>query len=442
MSLVHVFHTQLAALALPRGSALVAVSGGPDSVVLLDLLATSRDIHGLDLVVAHVDHGINTESARVAEQVEALAASYGLPFEGGRLALGPGTGETAARAARYAWLEEVRARSGAGVIFTAHHADDQAETVLMRVLAGSGPAGLTGMAMVSGRVVRPLLSVPRAELARYAEDKGLTTWLDPANSNQRHLRSWIRTELLPMLRGRVPDIDANLRRMSRQAARDRAAWDTVLQALPELDFREESEGISVAAPTLGGYDSPLAQAVILTAARRGGCQLGPSRIGRVLELLKTGTSGSWVPLGAGWAAELAFGRLRISRDVSAPAGGAMQWRLEGQRGEGAWGRWSFRWAPEIAPAQQTRSGMSAWFTFDALTVRGWLPGEKLKPLGGSGRRLIVRCFQEVRVPRGRRGSWPVLARNEEIIWIPGVCRSDALLPAEGTEALRIDAEYA
>jgi tRNA(Ile)-lysidine synthase len=86
--------------------------------------------------------------------------------------------------------------------------------------------------------------------------------------------------------------------------------------------------------------------------------------------------------------------------------------------------------------------MSAWFTFEGLTVRGWLPGEKLKPLGGSGRRLIVRCFQERRVPRSRRASWPVLAQNKEIIWIPGVCRSDALLPAEGTEALRVDAEYA
>ena len=70
------------------------------------------------------------------------------------------------------------------------------------------------------------------------------------------------------------------------------------------------------------------------------------------------------------------------------------------------------------------------------------PGEKLKPLGGTGRRLIVRCFQEVRVPRSRRGSWPVLAQNDNVIWIPGVCRSDARVPARGTEALRVDAEYA
>jgi tRNA(Ile)-lysidine synthetase-like protein len=139
-------------------------------------------------------------------------------------------------------------------------------------------------------------------------------------------------------------------------------------------------------------------------------------------------------------AELAFGRLRIWR--SAEEAGQRPWVLEGQRGEGAWGRWAFRWEPAIVPDQQPRTGLSAWFTFDPLTVRSWSPGEKLKPLGGTGRRLIVRCFQEVQVPRSRRGNWPVLARDKEIIWIPGVCRSDALLPARGTEALRVDAEYA
>jgi tRNA(Ile)-lysidine synthase len=86
--------------------------------------------------------------------------------------------------------------------------------------------------------------------------------------------------------------------------------------------------------------------------------------------------------------------------------------------------------------------MTAWFTFDPLTVRAWAAGERLKPLGGTGRRLVVRCFQEMRVPRSRRESWPVLAQNQEIIWIPGVCRSNLQLPSHGSEALRVDAEYA
>ena len=440
MSFLETFRGQIATLGLPPGPVLVAVSGGPDSVALLDLLVRSREVHSLDLIVAHVDHGIHPDSQKVAQQVRALAESYQLPVHVGQLALGPAAGETVARTERYAWLEALRSRLGAGVIFTAHHADDQVETVLMRVLGGSGPAGLAGMATVRGEVVRPLLAFPRAELLRHLEETGLQYWDDPANADSRHLRSWLRDQLLPMLRRRLPDVDAKIRRISTQAGRDRAAWDSVLDALPDLDFLADSEGISVAAQSLGGYDSALAQAVILAAARRAGCQLGPSRVGRVLALVRGGLSGSRVPLGGPWTAELAFGRLRIWRNVQ--SGLRSAWELEGESGRRSWGRWSFRWARATAPEQQERTGTSAWFTSNPLTVRTWSPGEKLRPLGGSGRRLVVRCFQEVRVPRSRRVTWPVLAQNQEIIWIPGVCRSDALLPAPGTEALRVDAEYA
>jgi tRNA(Ile)-lysidine synthase len=439
MTLLERFGAILASLRLPAGPALVAVSGGPDSVTLLDLLVRSRDVHRLELVVAHVDHGIHPDSGRVAEQVRELAQSYGLQFEGGRLQLGSDVGETAARRERYTWLEAARLRVGARYIVTAHHADDQVETVLMRVLEGSGPAGLAAMAPVNGCLVRPLLSFRRSQLLRHLEDVGLQTWLDPANADPRHLRSWIRSQLLPLARTRLPQVDARLERVARQAARDRAAWDAVLDALPELDFTAETDGISVAAPSLGGYDSPLTQAVILAAARRAGCRLGPARIGRVVSLLESGTSGARVPLGDGWMAELAFDRLRIVRNAPEAED---PWPLEGERGAGTWGRWAFRWQRDIVPERQSRAGLCAWFTPDALTVRAWSPGEKLMPLGGEGRRLIVRCFQELRVPRSRRPSWPVLARDEEIIWIPGVCRSDALLPRKGTEALRVDAEYA
>jgi tRNA(Ile)-lysidine synthase len=287
--------------------------------------------------------------------------------------------------------------------------------------------------------VRPLLSVPRTDLLRYLEETGLPSWQDPANTDPRHLRSWLRHHLLPMLRHRLPDVDSKLQRISSQAGRDRAAWDSVLDVLPELDFAAENDAISVAATPLGGYDSPLAQAVILAAARRAGCQLGPSRVGRVLSLVKSGESGSAVPLGRGWTAELAFGRLRIGRNVGTSKRSA--WVLDGQSGRGSWGGWTLRWAVDTVPDRQERTGMSAWFTLDPLTVRGWSPGEKLRPLGGTGRRLVVRCFQEVRVPRSRRVTWPVLAQDQEIIWIPGVCRSDALVPARGTEALRVDAEH-
>lgn len=409
-------------------------------MALLDLLARSLDVHGQELVVAHVDHGIHPKSHVVAEQVQALAGTYGLPGRTGRLNLGPDAGETEARSQRYAWLDSLAGQLDAKVIFTAHHADDQMETVLMRVLAGSGPAGMAGMATTRGRLVRPLLPFRRAALLDHLEEVGLTSWTDPANSDPRHLRSWIRTDLLPAVRSRLPAIDENLLRTGRQAARDRAAWDALLDVLPGLDVAVEPDGISVAAPLLGGYDSPLAHALILAVARRVGCQLGPVRLSRVVGLLQVGTSGTRVPLGGDWFAELAFGRLRLCRKMSSIMPGLLA--LEGQSGEATWGAWRFRWAPAVTPEHQERVGLTAWFSPNSLLVRAWAAGEKLKPLGGTGRRLVVRCFQDMRVPRSRRELWPVVARHQEIIWIPGVCRSDVQLPSHGSEAVRVDAEYA
>jgi tRNA(Ile)-lysidine synthase len=440
MTLLGRFTAHLPTLGLAGDRTLIAVSGGTDSVVLLDLMVQSQEQHGLALVVAHVDHGIHAESGRVAHRVRLLADSYGLPIEVGQLTLGPGASETVARAQRYAWLEETRARVGAELILTAHHSDDQVETVLMRVLAGSGPAGLAGMAPRRGRVVRPLLPYTRAELEEHLRSAGLTAWADPANTDPRHLRSWIRTELLPLLRARLAQTESNLQRLAHQAGADRLAWDAVLDALPGLELRQETEGISVAAPILGGYDSALTQATILALARRVQCPLGPTRAARILTLLREGSSGSRVPLGEQWTAELAFGRLRLYRaPVDLPP---LPWSLQGLQGSARWGRWRFRWNRDFAPERQERSGLSAWFPFDSLEIRAWSPGDKLKPLGGTGRRLLVRCFQEARVPRSSRGSWPVLAHGGEILWVPGVCRSDGRIPLSGMEALRVDAQYA
>jgi tRNA(Ile)-lysidine synthase len=440
MSLVERFSAHLSGLELPAGRVLVAVSGGPDSVALLDLLVRSQESHRFELIVGHLDHGIDPLSGRVAARVRSLAAYHGLQIEAGQLRLGAAATETIARDHRYAWLEETRVRSGCGLIFTAHHADDQVETVLMRVLAGSGPAGLTGMAVRHGNLVRPLLPFHRHELEEHLGWAGLTAWIDPANSDPRHLRSWIRAELLPRLRDRIPQVEANLARLAAQAALNRSAWDAVLDALPGIDVRQEGQAISVAATPLGNYDSDLTQATILAIARRAGFTLGPTRARRVLGLLRSGSSGDRVPLGEQWTAELTFGRLRFYRSEREPL--PLMQALEGSAGVASWGRWQFRWEREIAPERQERTGLTAWFTSDPLTVRTWAPGEKVRPLGGTGRQLLVRCFQEARVPRSSRGSWPIVSGNEGILWVPGVCRADARIPFGGMEALRVDAQYA
>lgn len=440
MDLFAEFRAHLASLPLPEGRGLVAVSGGPDSVVLLDLLHRTGEAHRLELVVAHVDHGILPGSAEVAARVSRLAAERGLVCRIETLALGPGASETAAREARYAALFRLAALVNAGCLLTGHHADDQVETVLMRVLAGSGPAGLAGMSSAAGPVIRPLLPFRRAALLQYARQRGLPVWDDPANSDPAHLRSWIRREVLPLLRERIPELEKRLNRLGFQAARDRRAWDQALDALPGLDPREEREGISVAATPLRAYDSALAETVLLAAARRAGCAMGSARARRAVQLLREGTSGREVPLGGGWRAEVAFDRLRVVRAGVPP--GAAPLLLDGRVGEGTWGDWRIRWRPEAAPERQERRGLTAWFLPGPLTVRSWTPGDRLRPLAGAGRRLVVRCFQDAQIPRRSRETWPVLIGPESVVWVPGVCRSDALLPSPGAEALRVDAEHA
>ncbi|MEE8361915.1 MAG: tRNA lysidine(34) synthetase TilS, partial [Gemmatimonadales bacterium] len=199
MRVLERFLESLSALGLEPAPALVAVSGGPDSLALLDLLVLTRDQHHLSLIVAHVDHGVAVESAAVADRVRAAAGSHGLPCEVRSLGLGPGASETEAREHRYRALEDMRRAHDARYVMLGHSLDDQVETVLMRVLRGSGPAGLAGMALVAGPLIRPLLPFRREELAQYVLERGIEWWDDPANRELRHLRSWLRHELVPKI---------------------------------------------------------------------------------------------------------------------------------------------------------------------------------------------------------------------------------------------------
>ncbi|HZE74761.1 MAG TPA: tRNA lysidine(34) synthetase TilS, partial [Gemmatimonadales bacterium] len=115
-------------------------------------------------------------------------------------------------------------------------------------------------------------------------------------------------------------------------------------------------------------------------------------------------------------------------------------RLGGEHGAADWGNWRFSWQLTKAPARQARVAGTAWFEPSPLLVRSCRVGEKVLPLGGRGRRLVVRCLQDARVPRSRRAEWPALVHAGAVVWIPTVCRSDHLVPRPGMEALRVDAE--
>jgi len=430
-------HVERARLFPAPGVAVVAVSGGPDSVALLDLMIAAAESLELSLLVAHADHQIQPGSSGVAQAVEALAARLGLPFELGTLGLGPAATETSARRARYRWLRDVQRRHGARYLVTGHHRGDQIETVLLRVLRGSGTAGLAGIpARSRGGLVRPLLPFTRAELSDHVRSRGLETHDDPANRDPRHLRSWIRTALLPLLTDRMGEsVQGGLLRAQRHAAGQRRAWDRALDALPELSLRVVGSGFEVAREAVATYDPALSAALLAAAARRVGLVLGPRRA-RELAAFAGKASGRRLELPGGWVAETSFDRLVVHEVVTAQVPAALAPREE--RGETTFGDFIVRWAPAAAPGTLGRGGWTTFVGEPGWEVRPVRRGDRVLPVGGVGHRPVRRLLMEARVPRGDRVRYPVVARGETILWVPGICRGAADLPTPGTPAIRLD----
>lgn len=429
---------QLKRVVPPGTTCLVAVSGGPDSLALLDLLHLGAADHGCCLIVGHVDHGIHPDSIGVAEHVAAAAASRNLPFHARTLALGVRTSETRARAARRAALSELAAEAGASAIVLAHHADDQAETVLLRLLRGSGPAGLAGMASRYGPWVRPLLGVRQSELVAHLASRGLTAWIDPANSDPRHLRSWLRVAVLPVLGDRLPDVVERLNQAAAQAAAARRAWCQVPELLPGLDVKSVVCGISVAAPVLLGYRSTLRHAVLAALGRRLGVLLGERRLAALDRLLE-GHSGGAVTLAAAFRAELAFGRLTLYR----PDEAALALVPLSCGGTARLGSAALAVVTERA-GTTVRGGWMTALVPGHYAARTWRSGDRIRPIGGAGSRSVAVLFREARVGPARRRTWPVVVTGDDatIVWVPGICRADVAVPAEGDEAWRVDCAIA
>lgn len=173
---------------------IVAVSGGVDSVVLLDRLVHK----GREVVVAHIDHGIRPDSADDAKFVETLSAQYNLPFVSIRLNLSPDTSEEVARNKRYEWLESVRKKYGAQAIATAHHQDDVLETIVLNLVRGTGWRGLGSLRSTELRY-RPLLDVSKAQIVEYALENRLSWREDSTNDSMQYLRNRIRWLIVPRI---------------------------------------------------------------------------------------------------------------------------------------------------------------------------------------------------------------------------------------------------
>ena len=441
-------HIRSSGLFEEPGLALLAVSGGADSIALLDLMVALAPELDLELTVGHVDHGISEAAAAAVPHIEDLAKRYLLPCTVEVLQLGPKAGETLARTERYRALRKIQDDVGARYLVTAHQADDQAETVLYRVLRGTGVFGLSAIPARGPRgLVRPLLPFTRDQLLtwlhRQFPDPQSRPFVfeDPANIDERHDRVWLRRTVMPLLRARLGvDLDQKLAQTARDAATDRQAWASLLRASPELEFSRGARLVEVARAPLQRYDKVLSEGLLRALAREVGCVLGPRRAARLRAFVTGSTSGRRLQLGAGWEAELSFGRIRIlaaNRDEFTSERPRLSWG-ETESGCVRWADWEFTWHTANADATR-RDAQTTWVTLGPGEIRLPRAGDRMVPLGGVGRRKVRRILMEARIPAGERQYYPVVVRGPDIIWIPGICRSSEAIPRIGEEAIRLDA---
>lgn len=389
----------------------LAVSGGRDSMALLH--ATARAAPRSLLTVATFDHGTGAAATRAAALVAAEATRLGFPVVIGR-ATKPGTSEAEWRADRLGFLGDVAARTG-GVVATAHTKDDQVETILMRVLRDSGARGLAGL-YAAGQTLRPLLSCSRAEVAAYAQEVGARWVEDPTNASTRFLRNRIRRDLLPALSEAAPGFEDGLLDVARRAAALRDQLDVLITTLAHV--ASDNRGVSVAAADLAGYSRTELVVLWPAVASRVGLAMDWRGTERAAAFTTDGRVGARIQLTGGWEISRSHDGFELRRVNGAADLDTERRLLPGMR----WDGWRFH------EARDANASLDLWVAqlpeSAPLTVRRWQPGDRMR-LGTDRMRKVKRFLSDARVSGVRRGQWPVVLAGDEIVWIPGVRRSDA-----------------
>ncbi|HZI64893.1 MAG TPA: tRNA lysidine(34) synthetase TilS [Thermoanaerobaculia bacterium] len=420
----------LAVLAPPPGALLlVAFSGGPDSTALLWGLTGPVRRRGLRLAAAHLDHGLDPDSAQRAVGAAQLAARLGVPLAVDRRPVGElrrrgESLEEAARRVRYDFLLEEVERSGAAALLTAHHRDDQAETVLLRLLGGSGLEGLAGIRARAGRLHRPLLGLSRATLREALASTGISPLEDPTNLLLDRPRNRLRWAVVPALASQTPAIAARLGELAATAAAANAVIDRVLAR--RLRPVAAAGRVRVRAAALRDLPGPLRAAAAAFLHRRAGSPHPPSRRA-CAELFRQLDGGHRVgcDAGGGWRWESRRDALWLTAPCVPAAPFTYTFAVPGEceiRELGA--RLRVRRAtvePWMRRGEPARAGIAlALADGEPLTVRTRRPGDRLRPLGAPGERRLKEVLIDRGMARPERDRLPLLCHGERILWVPGV----------------------
>jgi tRNA(Ile)-lysidine synthase len=421
---------------------LVAVSGGPDSTALLAALSELAADYGVTLKAAHFNHGLRHEEAdRDQRAVEDLCARFDVPLviEKSQGGMGGGNIEEQARTVRYDFLLRTGRSLGCNRVATGHTSDDQAETVLMRLLRGSGVDGMAGIRPVrADGVIRPLIDCERTQVVEYLHRRHLPYATDSMNSDVRFLRTRIRHEALPLLRSINPAITRTLVR----AARNFAADADLLGHLAGEALRGAADGDAIAIAKLRTLPGPLRERVVRRWLReqRGSLRgIAASHLLSIYNLLDDPAASKEIQLPGEGSVLREYDGLRFLANRNPPVAFVTPVKA------GSIIELDCGWQVSVdliaGPAGLPKGERTLWhFWADAEAVGGELllrsarRGDRIEPLGVAGHRKLQDVFVDGKLPRSRRWTHPVLEASGRILWVPGLVRSNHALISEATRA--------
>lgn len=439
------------AMLAPGSHILCAVSGGADSVCLLHWLGTQAAELGFTLTAAHFDHRLRgAESDRDAAFVRDLCRDWGIPFalDGGDVAgearrRGTGIEETA-RALRYEFLERTAEERGAGLIATAHTANDNVETMLLHLIRGSGLRGLTGIRPRWGNLIRPLLTTTRAEVLSYLEEHALPHVEDSTNADTTYARNRLRRQVIPLLEELNP---ALIPRLSDTVTYLRADNDYLTaQAMAAVRAAEPTVAGGLALPADAIARSPDPVAVRAAAAlfgRLGVHQYRSAHLRSVVALARSGGPSGSVDLPHGLTARRAYGLLVLEPAAEGREDGWTPVPLDipGETALPELG-WKLVCRPVRAPAEPPADPFVCYLDPAALdrplTVRPRETGDGIT-LPGRPHKSVKKLLIDAKVPRADRGRLPVVADAAGPVWLAGFGPDAHRLAAPGAPALELRA---